>query len=127
MHRSVPSLLGKKIVFTSTRNGDIDIYTMNADGSNVKQLTHELGYDGGPFWSYDGKKIVYRAEHPKTPGEITDYKQLLAEGKISPVDLDLVCLTDDVEEAVRHIVEADKALAAERQSVEENAEAAGRE
>ena len=34
---------GKKIVFTSTRNGDLDIYTMNADGSNVKQLTHELG------------------------------------------------------------------------------------
>ena len=52
---------GKHIVFTSTRNGDIDIYTMDADGSNVKQLTHELGYDGGPFWSYDGKKIVYRA------------------------------------------------------------------
>src|SRR5256884_342500 len=29
----------KPIVFTSTRNGDLDIYTMNADGSNVKQLT----------------------------------------------------------------------------------------
>ncbi len=29
---------------------------MDADGSNVKQLTHELGYDGGPFWSSDGKE-----------------------------------------------------------------------
>ena len=38
---------GKHIVFTSTRNGDLDIYTMNADGSHVQQLTHELGYDGG--------------------------------------------------------------------------------
>jgi len=53
--------------------------------------------------------------------------RMAAEGKISPVDLDLVCLTDDVGEAVRHIVEADKALAVERQSVEENAEAAGQE
>ena len=53
--------------------------------------------------------------------------RMAAEGKISPVDLDLVCLTDDVGEAVRHIVEADKALAVERQSVEENAEAAGQD
>jgi TolB protein len=36
----------KQIVFTSTRNGDLDIYTMDADGKNVKQLTHELSYDG---------------------------------------------------------------------------------
>jgi TolB protein len=86
---------GKKIVFTSTRNGDIDIYTMNADGSNVKQLTHELGYDGGPFWSYDGKTIVYRAEHPKTPAEITDYKQLLSEGKIRPGNLEIWVMDAD--------------------------------
>jgi uncharacterized protein (TIGR00730 family) len=33
-----------------------------------------------------------------------------AEGKISPEDLDLVLLTDDVDEAVRHIVESDKAM-----------------
>ena len=58
---------GKKIVFTSTRNGDLDIYSMNADGSDVRQLTHELGYDGGPWFSDDGKKIVYRSEQPKTP------------------------------------------------------------
>jgi len=39
-------------------------------------------------------------------------------GKISPVDLDLVCLTDDVDEAVRHIVDADAALAVEQDAVE---------
>src|ERR1700681_288851 len=53
---------GKKIVFTSTRNGDLDVYTMNADGTDVRQLTHELGYDGGAFFSDDGKKIVYCSE-----------------------------------------------------------------
>ena len=86
---------GKHIVFTSTRNGDIDIYTMDADGSHVKQLTHELGYDGGPFWSYDGKKIVYRAEHPKTPEQIKDYKDLLARGLIRPGNLELWVMNAD--------------------------------
>jgi len=86
---------GKHIVFTSTRNGDLDIYTMNADGSNVKQLTHELGYDGGPFWSYDGKKIVYRAQHPKTPGEIADYKDLLSKGLIRPGNLEIWVMNAD--------------------------------
>jgi len=86
---------GKHIVFTSTRDGDLDIYTMDADGSNVKQLTHELGYDGGAFWSYDGTKIVYRAEHPKTPEEIKDYKELLAQGLIRPGNLEIWVMNAD--------------------------------
>jgi TolB protein len=86
---------GKNIVFTSTRNGDLDIYTMNADGSNVKQLTHELGYDGGPFWSYDGKKIVYRAQLPKTPEETADYKELLSKGLIRPGNLEIWVMNAD--------------------------------
>jgi TolB protein len=86
---------GKHIVFTSTRNGDLDIFTMDADGSNVKQLTNELGYDGGPFWSYDGTKIVYRAEHPKTPEEIKDYKGLFAAGLIRPGNLELWVMNAD--------------------------------
>ena len=86
---------GKHIVFTSTRNGDLDIYTMDADGSNVKQLTHELGYDGGPFWSYDGTKIVYRAQHPTTPEEIKDYKDLYAQGLIRPGNLEIWVMNAD--------------------------------
>jgi TolB protein len=86
---------GKHIVFTSTRNGDLDIHTMDADGSNVKQLTEELGYDGGPFWSYDGKKIVYRAEYPKTPEEIADYKDLLSKGLIRPGNLEIWVMNAD--------------------------------
>jgi TolB protein len=86
---------GKHIVFTSTRNGDLDIFTMDADGTNVKQLTHELGYDGGPFWSYDGKKIVYRAEHPHTPEQIKDYKDLYARGLIRPGNLELWVMNAD--------------------------------
>ncbi len=86
---------GKHIVFTSTRNGDLDIFSMDADGSNVKQLTHELGYDGGPWWSDDGKKIVYRAEHPQTPEQIKDYKALYARGLIRPGNLELWVMNAD--------------------------------
>lgn len=37
-----------------------EIHLMNADGSNVRRLTHTPGYDGGPFFSPDGKRIVWR-------------------------------------------------------------------
>lgn len=38
----------------------MDIYIMRADGSKVKQLTNTPGYDGGPFFSPDGKRITFR-------------------------------------------------------------------
>ncbi|HET9516514.1 MAG TPA: TIGR00730 family Rossman fold protein [Actinoplanes sp.] len=43
---------------------------------------------------------------------------LLTDGKIAAADLDLILLTDDVDEAVAHIVQADAALAAERDRLE---------
>jgi uncharacterized protein (TIGR00730 family) len=49
--------------------------------------------------------------------------RMAADGKIGPDDLDLICVTDDVDEAVRYIVEADRALAAEKEAVEEAAAA----
>jgi len=78
------SPLGNKIVFTSQRNGDLDIYSMNLDGSDLRQLTDELGYDGGPFFSWNGEKIVYRCYHPTTETEISRYKTLLSEELIEP-------------------------------------------
>lgn len=86
---------GKKILFTSTRNGDLDVYSMNADGSGVRQLTHELGYDGGAWFSDDGKKIVYRSEQPKTPEAIADYKDLLSRGLIRPGNLEIWVMDAD--------------------------------
>ena len=38
----------------------IDIYIMNADGTNLRQLTDVAGYDGGPFFSPDGQRICWR-------------------------------------------------------------------
>lgn len=47
---------GDKIVFTSTRSGDLELWTMNIDGTNQQQITNQLGYDGGAFFSPDGQK-----------------------------------------------------------------------
>lgn len=38
----------------------IDLYIMNADGTNVRQLTDVPGYDGGPFFSPNGERICWR-------------------------------------------------------------------
>ncbi|WP_213452617.1 LOG family protein [Rhizomonospora bruguierae] len=47
--------------------------------------------------------------------------RMLAEGKIGPEDLDLICLTDSVANAVQHLVDSDAALAAEQEAREEAA------
>ena len=57
---------GRAIVFTSVRDGDLELYTMALDGSDVKRLTREPGYDGGAFFSPDGRRIVYGATRPAT-------------------------------------------------------------
>lgn len=86
---------GSKIVFTSTRSGDLELYTMNTDGSNVVQVTDELGYDGGAFFSPDGQKLVFRASRPQTDEEVSTYKNLLAQGLVQPTNMEIyVCNVD---------------------------------
>lgn len=86
---------GDKIVFTSTRSGDLELWVMNIDGSNPVQITNELGYDGGAFFSPDGSKIVFRASRPKTEEEIKEYKELLAQNLVAPTNLEIfVCDSD---------------------------------
>ena len=102
---------GKLIAFASNRSGFVgegltgkdketferdpafmnDIYIMNADGTNVKQLTTTKGYDGGPFFSPDGKRICWRrfsedgamAEIMSMNIDGTDQKQLTRLGAMS--------------------------------------------
>jgi len=86
---------GDKIVFTSTRTGDLELFTMNIDGTNVQQVTHELGYDGGAFFSPDGTKLIFRSSRPKTIEEIDEYKSLLEIGLVQPTNMELyVCNVD---------------------------------
>jgi len=86
---------GDKIVFTSNRSGDLELFTMNIDGSEVKQITNELGYDGGAFFSPDGSKLVFRASRPKTEEEISNYKELLSQGLVTPTEMEIfICNLD---------------------------------
>jgi Tol biopolymer transport system component len=74
---------------------------MRLDGSDVRQLTDETGYDGGAFYSGDGKQIVYRAYHPKDQKELEDYKQLLGNGFVRPTQMDLFVMNADGSEKRR--------------------------
>jgi len=88
---------GKKIVFASNRaaySGGLspadeerlkidkqyfmDLYLMDADGSNARRLTDAPGYDGGPFFSADGKKICWRRFSEK--GDTAEIHTMNADG-----------------------------------------------
>jgi len=86
---------GSRIVFTSVRDGDLDLYVMDADGSDVRRLTDTPGYDGGAFFSYDGTKIVYRAQHPETAEELADYRALLADHLVRPSRMEIWVMDAD--------------------------------
>ena len=86
---------GDKILFTSLRDGDPEIYSMDLDGSNQTRLTFEKGYDGGPFYSWDGRKIVFRASRPKTEQELVDYNDLVKNGLVRPTTLEIYVMNAD--------------------------------
>ena len=86
---------GKKIAFTSVRDGDLEIYTMDLDGKNIRRLTHEPGYDGGAFFSPDSRQIVYRASRSKTPQQAAEYETLLKAGLVRPTALELYVMNAD--------------------------------
>jgi len=78
-----------KIVYTSMQSGDLDLWTMNLDGSAKKQITKTEGYDGGAVFSRDGKKLAWRANHPATPEGLKQYRDLLADNLTSPMKMEL--------------------------------------
>jgi Tol biopolymer transport system component len=97
---AVYSPKGDRIVFTSVRSGDLELYLMDPDGGHVERLTHETGYDGGAFFSLDGEWIVWRASRPE--GEaLEDYRALLARGLIRPGKLELFIMKLDERRPIR--------------------------
>ncbi len=86
---------GKKIVFTSNRTGDLELWTMNPDGSNQRQITFELGYDGGASFSPDSKKIVFHASRPKTNEEVAEYTNLLKQNYASQAQMEIYTVNVD--------------------------------
>ena len=86
---------GKHIVFTSDRDGDLELYIMDADGSNVRRLTYDKGYDGGAFFSPDGKQIVYRAHHPTDSVDQKNGEDLLKQELVKPTHMEIFTINSD--------------------------------
>lgn len=101
---------GKQIVFCSNRSGpeNLELYIMDSDGKNVRQLTKAPGcYNGGPFFSPDGKRVIFRSDRSKK-----DHLQLYVintDGtgeRVLTNDLDWVCWGPYWHPDNRHIVYA---------------------
>ncbi len=83
--------LAEQRLFEDDNSYFMDLYIMDADGSNLQQLTFSPGYDGGPFFSADNQKIVWRRFNPDgNSAEIwtmdvdgTNQRQLTAEARVS--------------------------------------------
>lgn len=86
---------GKYLTFTANFNGDLDIYRANLDGTNMKRLTDDPGYDGGPFVSWDSKKIVFRRDLIENDQELTEYRRLLGEDLVRPSKLEIWIMDAD--------------------------------
>ena len=70
---------GRRIVFRSGRDGNHEIYLMNADGSGVRRLTDNTATDTMPSFSPDGREVAF------TSSRVGDYEiytlKIDAEGK----------------------------------------------
>lgn len=86
---------GGKFVFTSDRDGDLELYESDEAG-NVKRLTNTPGYDGGAFYSPDCREIVWRSWHYATEGpELDEYRALLKEHLVRPAKMELWVMNAD--------------------------------
>jgi TolB protein len=83
------SVAARKVVFTSTRSGDPELYLARADGTEVQRITDAVGYDGGATFSPDGTKLAWHAERPAA-GALATYRERLASGIVEPERLGLM-------------------------------------
>ena len=62
-----PALAPSRIAFASARDGNLEIYVMNDDGSSQVRLTERSANDYAPAWSPNGSKIAFVSEHDGQP------------------------------------------------------------
>ncbi len=84
---------GGKMVFTSMRDGDLELYEMDESGK-VKRLTNAPGYDGGAFYNGDCTEIVWRANHPVGTA-LDEDRALLAKDLVKPLHMELFLMNAD--------------------------------
>ncbi len=85
---------GKRVVFTSDRDGDLELYTMDLSGRNQRRITRRAGYDGGAFFSPDSRRVVYRAHHPEGQA-LAEFKSLLAQRLVRPTKMEIRVMDAD--------------------------------
>ena len=83
---------GRQMAFGSTRGqkGNIDIFVMNADGTNPVRLTDHASNEQGPVWAADGKSVFFTGERDGR-GEI--YRVWLADKRVERI-------TDSIDRAI---------------------------
>lgn len=86
---------GKYLTFTGNFEGDLEIYRSNLDGSRVRRLTNVKGYDGGPFVSWDSKKIVFRRGVMDGDAAVHEYEDLLKQNLVRPSKLEIWIMDAD--------------------------------
>lgn len=90
---------GKQIAFTSTRDGNQEIYLIDSTGQNLKRITQDPGLDAHPTWTPDGRHLLFatnrwgdfeiaqvdvageRVERLTTSRGLDDYPACSADGK----------------------------------------------
>jgi Tol biopolymer transport system component len=86
---------GGKAVFTSMRDGDLELYEWNEKTHGVRRLTNGRGYDGGAFYNADCSEIVWRANRPTAGAALDEYNGLLAQGLVKPLHMELWLMNAD--------------------------------
>lgn len=79
----------KEFFFTSLHEGDLEIYRADLTGKGIKRLTTNVGYDGGPFVSWDGEWVVYRRYTLASHAEVEEYRSLLKDHLVRPGKLEV--------------------------------------
>lgn len=62
-----------EIVFASNRDGDFDIYLMNGEGGEIRQLTDDDASDTTPRWSPDGAQIAFLSQRDNRGDNLSLY------------------------------------------------------
>lgn len=87
---------GQYMTFTGSWNGNIEIYRSDLNGMNIRKLVDEYGYNGGPFVSWDSKKIVYRRSAPFADETARqEFADLLAQNMVRPSKMDIWIMDAD--------------------------------
>ena len=102
---------GDRIVFTSTRSGDVELWTCDLNGNDLLQVTDQPGYDGGAFFSHNGEMLVWRSTAFSEEGgqaELEQYQALLEQWLVRPSQMEIIVAKADGSER-RQITQLGKA------------------